>query len=75
MMSSEGNKDKDKNTVPKEPTIYLEVLKGRNIGAGHSCVMDFDGNKGLITNNINYDNKKVSLETTIKEAPKNQMIT
>jgi antitoxin component of RelBE/YafQ-DinJ toxin-antitoxin module len=75
MMSKLGNTDKEGKTVPKESTIYMEVLKGRNIGAGHFCVMDFDGNKGLVTNNINYDNKTVSSEITIKEAPKNQMIT
>jgi replicative DNA helicase len=49
--SREGNISKGaKKPIEKEPTIYFEVLKGRDIGNGHSTVMDFNGNTGKISN-------------------------
>ena len=56
-MSKDGNTGKDGNTIEKESAIYLEVLKGRGVGAGHSCIMDFDGNKGLILNRAAKDSE------------------
>lgn len=44
----EGNKDKKGNKVPKEASIYMEIMKGRETGAGHSEVFDFDGNSGKL---------------------------
>ena len=47
-MSRTGNIGKDGKVKEKESVIYFEILKGRNVGSGHSSIMDFDGNKGLI---------------------------
>lgn len=50
--SKEGNKGKDGKSIPKESSIYFEILKGRGIGNGHNSVMDFNGNCGKITNRV-----------------------
>lgn len=50
MMTRSGNTSKDGAKVEKENAIYFEVLKGRKIGNGHSTIMNFDGNKGLLSN-------------------------
>jgi len=47
--TSDGNKDRNGNPIPIESTIYFEILKGRDIGNGYNSVMDFDGNKGKLT--------------------------
>ena len=49
---SKGNNDNQ----TKEPTIYFEVLKGRDIGNGYNTVMDFDGNTGTLKNKTNTQN-------------------
>lgn len=49
VFSKDGNKDKLGNLVEKQPTIYLEVLKGRTLGNGHNSIMNFDGNIGKLT--------------------------
>ena len=46
--TKEGNKSKNGKVIPKEPTIYMEILKGRETGSGHSEVFDFDGNSGKL---------------------------
>jgi replicative DNA helicase len=46
--TSEGNRSKSKKLIPKESAIYMEILKGRETGAGHSEVFDFDGNSGKL---------------------------
>lgn len=56
--SREGNIDKKKKAIAKEPAIYFEILKGRGIGCGHSCIMDFDGNTGKISNRCSNKNFK-----------------
>ncbi len=48
--SREGNKDKSGKKITKEQTIYMEILKGRETGAGHSSILQFDGNSGKISN-------------------------
>lgn len=48
--TSEGNKSKNGKKIAKESSIYIEVLKGRDIGSGHSEVFDFNGNTGQIKN-------------------------
>ena len=48
-MNRSGNTDHNENKIEKESTIYIEILKGRGMGSGHACTMDFDGNKGLIS--------------------------
>lgn len=48
-MSRTGNINRKGEAVPKEQTLYVEVLKGRKIGNSHNCVMKFDGNTGVIT--------------------------
>jgi len=35
-------------SLKKKPTIYIEVLKGREIGIGHSSIFSFDGNLGKL---------------------------
>jgi len=51
--TSEGNKTKSGKKLSKESTIYIEILKGREIGSGQSEVFDFDGNSGKLRNQIN----------------------
>lgn len=48
--TSDGNKAKGGKLVPKESAIYMEILKGRETGANHSTVLDFDGNTGKLMN-------------------------
>ncbi len=47
--SSEGNKKKGGAKVPKEPAMYLEIMKGRETGIGHSSVFDLNGNTGKLS--------------------------
>lgn len=49
LLDKDGNKGKDGKPKDQESKVYLEVLKGRGIGNGQSCVMDFNGNLGTIT--------------------------
>jgi len=51
--SREGNKTKSGNVIstPRDE-IYIEVLKGRKIGNGHSSVLSFHGNMGKIDNSL-----------------------
>jgi hypothetical protein len=48
--SREGNIGKNGKKIPKESSIYMEILKGRETGSGHSEVFDFDGNSGKLEN-------------------------
>lgn len=48
--TSEGNKSKRGQKIQKEPTIYMEILKGRETGSGQSEIFSFDGNKGKLSN-------------------------
>jgi len=48
--SREGNVDKSGKKVEKEASIYMEILKGRECGNGHSAVLEFNGNTGKIKN-------------------------
>ncbi|MGE0207473.1 MAG: DnaB-like helicase C-terminal domain-containing protein, partial [Candidatus Babeliales bacterium] len=48
--SREGNIGKNGKKIPKESSIYMEILKGRETGSGHSEVFDFDGNSGKLKN-------------------------
>ncbi|MCB1181090.1 MAG: hypothetical protein KDK55_03600 [Chlamydiia bacterium] len=51
--SREGNKTKNGNTITEpRQEIYIEVLKGRKIGNGHSCILSFKGNEGKIDNTL-----------------------
>lgn len=47
--SPEGNKTKNGAKVPKQPTMYVEILKGREVGIGHSSILEFNGNTGKIS--------------------------
>jgi replicative DNA helicase len=47
-----GNLGKNGKKSPKESTIYMEILKGREAGADHSEVFDFDGNSGKLEKRI-----------------------
>jgi replicative DNA helicase len=49
-MTKNGNKSKDGKLIARESTLYVEVLKGRKIGNNHRCVMNFNGNIGVISN-------------------------
>lgn len=44
----DGNIGKEGKKIPKESAIYMQILKGREIGVGHSEVFDFDGNAGKL---------------------------
>lgn len=48
--SREGNRSKEGKTVQRENTIYMEILKGRETGAGQSEIFDFNGNSGKLSN-------------------------
>jgi hypothetical protein len=67
--NKEGNKDKNGRIIPQESSIYIEVLKGREIGIGYSEVFPFNGNLGKISSNqeknilsqkFNYEEEKLS---------------
>ena len=45
----EGNKGKDNKTIPKSPAMYLEIMKGRETGIGHSSVFALNGNTGKLS--------------------------
>jgi replicative DNA helicase len=49
-MCRTGNMSREGYSVPKESTLYVEVLKGRKIGNGHWCIMNINGNSGVISN-------------------------
>jgi replicative DNA helicase len=52
--SDEGNKGKDRKKILKESAMFLEVLKGRETGIGHSSVLDLNGNTGKLTTRKSY---------------------
>jgi replicative DNA helicase len=54
--TEEGNKGKDGKKRPRESAIYLEILKGRETGIGHSSVFDLNGNAGKLTRRTNQSN-------------------
>lgn len=56
----EGNIMKNGKVAPVESAIYLEVLKGRGIGNGHNCVMDFNGNAARISNRRQNTSPKIN---------------
>jgi replicative DNA helicase len=45
----EGNIGKNKQQIPKESAMYLEILKGREVGIGHSSVYNLNGNTGKLS--------------------------
>lgn len=47
--TAEGNRTKNGKIAPKESAMYLEILKGRETGIGHSSVFNLDGNTGALT--------------------------
>jgi len=47
--SRDGNRGKDKKSVPKESAMYMEIMKGRETGIGHSSVFDLNGNTGKLS--------------------------
>lgn len=47
--TSAGNAQKGGKKVPKEPAMYLEIMKGRETGIGHSSVFDLNGNTGKLS--------------------------
>lgn len=47
-LNREGNKGKDGKLIPQASQMYMEVLKGRETGIGHSAVLDLNGNTGKI---------------------------
>jgi replicative DNA helicase len=55
-LTEEGNKGKDGKKRSKESAIYLEILKGRDTGIGHSAVFDLNGNAGKISNRTSSTN-------------------
>jgi replicative DNA helicase len=48
-MSISGNVGRTGKPIPKESAIYMEILKGRETGIGHSAVIDLNGNAGKLT--------------------------
>lgn len=48
-LSRDGNKGKDGKVIPQAPQMYMEVLKGRETGIGHSAVFDLNGNTGKLS--------------------------
>lgn len=47
--SQEGNIGRDGKSISKESALYLEILKGRETGIGHSAVYDLQGNSGKLS--------------------------
>lgn len=48
-LGPDGNKGKDGQKKPKESAMYMEILKGRETGIGHSAVYDLCGNTGKLS--------------------------
>jgi len=46
--SKDGNKNKKGEKITKESKIYMEILKGRECGAGAWTALHFDGNSGKL---------------------------
>ena len=46
--SKEGNIARDGTKINKSPSIYLEILKSREVGIGHSTALDLNGNTGKL---------------------------
>lgn len=61
----EGNKGRDGKSIAKSPTMYLEIMKGRETGIGHSSVFDLNGNTGKLSkkqsSKANINGKEVHL--------------
>lgn len=49
-LDREGNKMRNGQLAPKEPRIYMEILKNRDGGVGENSVLDFNGNTGRLSN-------------------------
>lgn len=47
--TDEGNVGRCGMKIPKESAMYLEILKGRETGVGHSAVYNLQGNSGKLT--------------------------
>lgn len=47
--SQEGNIGRCGKSIPKEAALYLEILKGRETGIGHSAIYDLQGNSGKLS--------------------------
>jgi hypothetical protein len=48
--AEKANKSRNgKGTNPKESAVYLEILKSREVGIGHSTIMDLNGNTGKLS--------------------------
>lgn len=47
-LGSDGNKNKKGDRVLEEPTMYVEIMKGRETGIGHASVFDLNGNTGKL---------------------------
>lgn len=61
--SNEGTIGRCGKKIPKESAIYLEILKGRETGIGHSAVYDLHGNSGKLS----YRNSNALPYTTDKD--------
>lgn len=48
-LNREGNKGKDGRVIPQAPQMYMEVLKSRETGIGHSTILDVNGNTGKLS--------------------------
>jgi replicative DNA helicase len=48
-VTEDSSKGKNGRKIPKESTIYLEMLKSREYGIGHSGVFNLNGNTGKLT--------------------------
>ena len=64
----EGNKGKDGRIIPKSPSMYIEILKGRETGINHSSVFDLNGNTGkLKAQHIGSDHRENNDESSKKD--------
>ena len=60
-------KGKNNNDFTPENALYIEVLKGREIGVGHSVKLRYDGNLGKIYKEKIEDHEPVKKKTLMDE--------
>ena len=58
-------KGKSSSHFTPEDALYIEVLKGREIGVGHSVKLKYDGNIGKIFNNCIFKSSRTKLSALI----------
>lgn len=54
-LSIDGNRDRHGRSIPAEDALYVEILKGRDVGTGYWGMLDWDGNTGKVAQPLNQE--------------------